>query len=162
MSKRATMNNVNTIHRTGLTLAASLALLGLSSVAGASEEFPTELREAAGLDCTPVCSVCHTQDPGSSGTASTEFALAMVDAGLTAGKPETLAPAWEAVSGEEESGAAGAGADLDFDFPCQAEVKYGCGVEPTSQKPSGSQGLVWPVLLAAFGLLVAFRRRVVD
>lgn len=142
-------------------------LLSYPGVASASPAFPTALREAAGLDCTPVCSVCHTTDPGTSGTASKPFALAMRDAGLEAGDESTVASAFEVLDpdgdgvpefeGGDTSGAAGATGTTAF--PCQAEVKYGCGV--TSSAPQTPSGTAYLLLAGLLALGVSLRRRLV-
>ena len=153
-------------------IAAAVLLLGVSlpSVASASEEFPTELRAAANLSCTPTCSVCHEQDPGSQGTASKEFAVAMshpelLDDRLVAGKPETVATAYDRLDPDGDrivvfTNGAGEQVELNLlEAPCQAEVDYGCSVE-SKPKPAGSAGWWTPLLLSALGLGIYARRRV--
>jgi MYXO-CTERM domain-containing protein len=137
-------------------------LLSYSTVALASPDFPTALRDAAGLDCTPVCSVCHTTEPGTSGTASKAFALAMRDAGLEAGDANTVGPAFAVLDPDgdgvpEFEGTAGETETTDF--PCQAEVQYGCGMAsaPSPTKPSRS---VHFLLVGLLALGISLRRRI--
>ena len=153
---------------THILIAGAMSWLAVSgpTVASASPAFPTALRDAAGLECTPVCSVCHTSDPGTSGTASKPFAIAMVEAGLVAADASTVGPAFEELDpdgdgvpefeGGTASGTAGASGNV---FPCQAEVRYGCGVspKPASSNSSSSGHLLWVGLLA---LGVGLRRRI--
>ncbi len=53
-------------------LLAGIGVLGgmalVSERAQASEEFPAALQEAAGLPCTPSCTVCHGKTPGDAGS----------------------------------------------------------------------------------------------
>lgn len=173
MSKTRTTRNAPmktlTARRAVRPIFAVALLLGvtLPSLALASEEFPTELRAAANLECTPTCSVCHEQDPGSQGTASKEFAVAMrVDGGLVSGKPETVAPAYERLDPDGDRVvvfANGAGEQVELDLtevPCQAEVDYGCSIE-SLPKSAGLAGWWTPFLLSALGLAIYARRRIV-
>jgi MYXO-CTERM domain-containing protein len=143
------------------SFAALVLLLGvaLPRPAAASDEFPTELREAAGLDCTPTCTTCHTTDPGQAGTATTSFARAMILEGLVPQRPETVLQAFADIDPDGD----GSYVDpddstktIEIDFECQAEVDYGCSVE---SKPSGSSAWWLPLLLASLGLGVYARRR---
>lgn len=135
---------------------------GWPALASASPAFPYALRDAADLECTPVCSVCHTVDPGTRGTATKPFATAMVEAGLRVGDESSVAPAFEVLDpdgdGVPEFEGGEASTVEDF-FPCQAEVKYGCGVSPktTSPSSSGSAHLLW---VGLFALGIGLRRRI--
>lgn len=158
-------------------LAFGLGVSAIAQLAGASSEFPTELREIAAMDCKPACTVCHTTNPGALGTANQPFADAMQDAGLVAGDVDSVALAYMALDDTLDSDGDGATdkAELEAEgasdpnvagagFPCDAEVRYGCGVhaQPT---PRASHPLAWLWLLAlGAGALVgrrflAFSRR---
>jgi MYXO-CTERM domain-containing protein len=158
--------------RTWGALLGAIVLLGVTS-ASASPEFPAELKEAAGMDCKPACTICHTTNPGSAGTADQSFAIAMVDAGLLPGKPDTVAKAFDnlgdvdsdgdetsdvdelTAEGASDPSAPGVGA------PCAAEVRYGCAAGAESSAPRNLGTLLWPLLLAAVGLGVWARRRTI-
>lgn len=174
MSKTRTTRNAPmktlTAYRAVRPTFAVVLLLGVSlpGAASASEEFPTELRAAANLSCTPVCSVCHEQDPGSQGTATKEFAVAMqLDGGLVSGKPETVAPAYERFDPDGDrivvfTNGAGDQVELNLlEVPCQAEVDYGCSLADSKPKKAGSAGWWTPFLLSALGLGIFARRRLV-
>lgn len=52
-------------------LASITVLAGVAFAAGrahASEEFPGALQQAAGMPCTPSCTVCHGKTPGDAGS----------------------------------------------------------------------------------------------
>ena len=66
-------------------VASLLSVLTFASPSLASPAFPNAVREAANMSCTPSCTVCHTVDPGVSGTATKSFAMAMRAAKLFAG-----------------------------------------------------------------------------
>lgn len=138
-----------------LTRAGIFAVLVLAPHASfASPTFPAELEKAAQLDCTPACISCHTTEPGVSGSANQPFADAMQANGLTAGKPDTLAPAYAAVLVEQST--LPPEEQLDLNFPCEADILYGCGAHIAPEAPSP----IWPWLFASsvLAVLVTTRR----
>lgn len=60
------MQTTNSLRR----FIAGVSLVGavlLSSLAEARPEVPGELQEAAGMKCVPLCTMCHTTNPGQAG-----------------------------------------------------------------------------------------------
>ncbi len=84
--------------------AASFAFVTLlfPALADASPEFVGELQEQLQMQCTPRCSVCHTSNPGSAGTATQPFAVTMKNAGLAPGDIDTVGPALESLKGPDK------------------------------------------------------------
>ncbi len=155
----------------------SVLLTGTSAFA--SPEFPAELREVAGMDCTPACTVCHTVNPGRARTAEQPFALSMTDKDLlgddvlVADDVESLAAAYAALPDDHDSDRDGVpdkeelesegASDPSVDgvgTPCAAEIKYGCGGQIA--RPTSAPWHLGPALLFSSGLLslLFFRRRV--
>lgn len=159
------MKNLS-VGRSSFAVLSLLLGVALPRAAAASEEFPTELRAVADLECTPTCTVCHTSDPGTNGTATKPFAMAMKntnlgDNKLVAAKPETVAKAYEALDPDgdgEFPDPADAEKTLKLTYECQAEIDYGCAVAPKPEK-GGSASWWTPLLLSALGLSVYARRR---
>lgn len=155
--------------RTARALFGAVVLFGSTS-AQASPEFPAALQEAAGMDCRPACTICHTTNPGTSGSASQTFAITMVDAGLAPGDPDTVEAAFDNL-GETDSDGDGT-SDVDeltaegasdpsapgVGAPCAAEIRYGCAAASQAAPPSNWGSLLWPLLIAALGLGVWARR----
>jgi hypothetical protein len=162
----------------------SVSVLGSVGIAQASPEFPAELKEVAGMDCKPACTICHTTNPGSSGTAEQPFAITMSELGLNPGDTDSVRTAFEELqrlsSGNSGMGGAGPGIDSDGDgtsdvdeltadgasdpsargvgAPCAAEILYGCSaVEEPAPRDSDSH-LVWTLLIFALGLGLWVRR----
>lgn len=157
-------------------LAPLLLICAASSPAAASEEFPAALQEAAGMECTPSCTVCHEVDPGVSGTANKAFAEAMSLAGLVRTQPDTVAPAYGALPADLDSDGDGfldkeeltpTSGDASSDpnnadsIPgegpsiCTAEILYGCGAQVASGKAQDSSA-PWALLALALSA-VAWR-----
>jgi uncharacterized protein (TIGR03382 family) len=138
---------------------AALALL-VSGSAGASSNFPGEIRSQLALSYTPDCTLCHAGTP-SIGTATTPFATSMRARGLVAGSLSSLDTALAALEAEKT--------DSDHDgVPDIEELKastdpnvaggslvqptYGC-FNVTGQGPGSAS------TLAALGVLVLSVRR---
>ena len=165
-----------------LLLAALLAQCLWVGSAEAYAEFPSAMRAHLDMSCTPSCSVCHTVDPGSQGTATKPFADALRAAGTGfpgGGEPEDVEEALDALPGNTNSdgddqfdleelrstpatdpnvgtpGAAGLGPSI-----CAAVVEYGCGAHmasrPSSSVPGGPWG--WGFLGLGIGLILMARR----
>lgn len=145
---------------------AALGTLSQSGAALASPPFPSALRAAADMECTPSCAVCHTTDPGRSGTAGKGFAIAMAPQGTD---EDALFTAYENLADDVDTDADGvpdkaelmASPPTDPNAPgeasiCTGEVEYGCGAHVASVPQKGNG---WPWLLAGVsGLCVAFLR----
>src|SRR5690606_35792691 len=91
--------------RRSLMVTSVLTVLSFAGPSFAYPEYPNAVREAASMSCTPSCTLCHTVDPGVSGTASQPFATVMMDAdpGVLLGKPEAIAPAYAALMADLDS-----------------------------------------------------------
>lgn len=162
------------------SLAPLLVLCFWSGKAAASEQFPSELRDVAGMECVPSCTVCHEVDPGVAGTATKDFAVAMYDAGLRPGETDTVQIAYDALPEDLDSDGDGfldkeelapTGGELSSDpnnpdstpgdgpSICTAEILYGCGAQVASGSTSNT-GALWALLSLAFGAVVwRFGRR---
>jgi hypothetical protein len=53
------------------------------AAATASNVYPTELADIAGMPCVPTCTVCHETNGGGTGTVSRAFGQAVMARGLT-------------------------------------------------------------------------------
>ncbi len=69
---------------------AGLGAFLVASSAHAEPEFPAAIQTAAGIPCSPPCTLCHTTSPGTLATATKAFALTLLGNGLIPGKPETM------------------------------------------------------------------------
>jgi hypothetical protein len=73
-----------------------LVVLLFPAAAHASKSFPGELKDALGLECAPMCTLCHVDEAGGRGRVDKRFGLAMMETGgLEALHPELIAPALE-------------------------------------------------------------------
>jgi hypothetical protein len=159
---------------TALHVSAFVALVSGVNAASASPEFPAELQSVVEMDCRPACTVCHTSNPGTNGTATQPFALSMKEAGLKAADVDSVAVAYNALPEDVDSDGDGStdqeeltrggvsdpnvddpATDLDGS-PCAAEVRYGCSSH--AAQPPLSSHLGWVFLIALGGLTVFGRR----
>src|SRR3954465_14126132 len=63
----------------------------------ASEVFPGAIQEAADMQCVPICTLCHTTNPGNANSWQTKkLPLALVGHGVVAGDADSLKRAWAA------------------------------------------------------------------
>lgn len=77
----------------------------LISVAHASAVYPTTVASDLGMPCVPQCTLCHTDNLGGVGTITTEFGLALVDAGLAGGaQTDLIGPALDAMAAADSDG----------------------------------------------------------
>lgn len=67
-----------------------LTLLAAAPLAFATPGLVTDLSDAAGMPCTPPCTVCHATNAGGGGTVTQPFGVALVDAGLLANDTPSL------------------------------------------------------------------------
>ena len=122
-------------------------LITLTLAALASPTFPVIVANEVDMPCTPSCVLCHATAAGGSGTASQDFAFAMLAAGLVQADDATVPPALAAVA-ETESDVDGDGlTDIEalglgrnpnidgVDFCSVPLAQYGCF-------PSESGGLL--------------------
>ncbi len=137
----------------------------LIATAQASPSYPAEVESQLGMPCAPQCTLCHEGTPGT-GTATSAFATAMRDRGLTGGT--NMSALHAALQGMDADGVDSDGdgvTDIDEltvgDNPnggdpfCSAGgqstgPRYGCAAVP---------GTGWAPALLAFGLGAALRRR---
>jgi hypothetical protein len=123
----------------------------------ASDEFPVELQKASAFACVPACITCHTTEPGTERTATQPFAVAMQAHGLTAGEPESVQPAYDAVVAEQALLPEDDPNKLDLNFPCEADVLYGCGAH-VAPRPLDTTW-AWILSLVSVSAWVFTRRR---
>jgi hypothetical protein len=141
----------------------SLATLA-AAPAQASPDYPAELRKAAALSCVPQCIVCHTTNPGESGTALQPFSLAMRQKGLLPGSPATLSVAYEALKADPNPDYVAmierleSGYNPNYD-PALGQLlcgpTYGCGAHIAKAPPKPFDAFAWA--LGAVALLVTAR-----
>jgi len=62
---------------TGLALFSALALTAGASAA--SPNFPSVVRDHVPMQCTPDCTICHTESPGTAGSAKKAFAETLMN-----------------------------------------------------------------------------------
>src|SRR5882724_4666686 len=63
----------------------------------ASEVFPGAIQEAAGMSCVPICTLCHTTNPGNASSWTTKkLPLQLVAHGVRPGDADSLKNAWAA------------------------------------------------------------------
>ncbi len=163
--------------RSSLSLAAGLWGLAMGGVllsstsALASPSYPSVLQEIAVMECTPKCTVCHTTNPGTSGTASQPFALSLRKVGLSGGSNEAaLRESYAALGEEVDSDLDGKTDKLELGSsptadpseagvgePCVAPLAYGCGAHVAPSNP-GTNHWTWSLLFALLSLGVLSRR----
>jgi MYXO-CTERM domain-containing protein len=150
-----------------------IALFSVIGVGGAraraSEEFPTAIREAAGMPCTPSCVICHGVDPGDANTFTRrELGLTMFTYGTrkhdtaklkasyaayTSGQPPAVGMANLAAAPHVAAALRGGLDPLTGDDVCIPS--YGCGAHVASQAPPrDAWSALWVVGLMALGALV--------
>lgn len=142
-------------------------IFGLSSVAQAKREFPSEIQSDLGLTYQVPCSVCHIKDNTGSSTPITPFARALRARGLTGDNASLLTALAQLDADQVDSDGDGvtdinelkAGTDPNSSANASLindqEPGYGCGGSP----PTGRDG--GPALgsvLALAWLLVQRRR----
>ncbi|MGC4094264.1 MAG: hypothetical protein QM756_41415 [Polyangiaceae bacterium] len=140
-------------------------MLSSASPAFASPEYPSALRSMAGMSCAPQCTVCHTVNPGRSGTAVQPFALALRKLGLLPGTVTTLNESFGKLKADTSAEAMAMVQALDNDFDPNYDMSlgqlacgpsYGCGAHVAKAPPRSLDGLAWA--LGAVALFVSARR----
>jgi hypothetical protein len=152
-------------------LAFGVALVIWHRPVDASQSFPTELASAAGMPCTPACTVCHRDNEGGSGTVVQPFGIAMfLRGGVQSAKPETVAPAFERIRAELEAGDSDkdqvsdlrelvAGTDPNvYGAVSLCIPEYGCGAHVAKSPPRDVRG-PFALLLAGLAVVGLLRRQ---
>jgi uncharacterized protein (TIGR03382 family) len=137
------------------------------SPAGAEEEFPGALTDAADMECVPTCLMCHTVNPGTASSWARKPLGIALGAPITAAKQsgadavEAFNTAWASYAAANAENVAlikrgiEPGAMQDVCGP-----KYGCGATfAPSRGVSGSSATIVAALSLAAGLWVMRRRR---
>lgn len=153
-----------------------------SGDASAHPEFPTGLRKALDMSCTPSCTVCHETDPGNASNAKKDFAdvLRDIDGFPGAGKQEDVENAINQLPDnintdgddrtDKEELRTNPPTDPNFGVAsdpmiygenmCAGEVEYGCGAHLASlPRRSGDRTWGWALFGLGLGLILTARRR---
>jgi hypothetical protein len=142
-------------------LALAAAVSAVCGVSRAEEPFPAAMQDAAGLDCTPACLLCHTTNPGEAGTwAGKKFGVYMATHGVTKGSgASAVANAYNAYKADPAQ-AQGAmrlanGQDPDTGLDLCVGPTYGCGAHVAAKTPpNDASALLWIAAAMAVGALV--------
>lgn len=157
------------IHRPVVLGSAFLLVLLACANAQASPSFPGELESQLDMPCAPACTVCHRDARGGVGTAVQPFAQSMILGGLVLKKPESIAPALQAVRtnliDSDNDGATDVDELARGDNPNQEGegvlcVTYGCAGNVAARAPA--EGVAWLcslVLAVLLGSRVGMSRR---
>ncbi len=161
--------------------AAFLAIVFWGARVSASPEYPTIIQAELEMECPPVCTTCHTVDPGVSGTASRPFAQTLKGFGLVEQDEDSLVDALEEMratatdsdadsftdesellsSPPSDPNDGGATPSMPGTGICDAQVNYGCGAS-ISKSTSRDFETSWSSLaLLALMLTITRVRRVV-
>jgi hypothetical protein len=151
----------------GLAVVGSVALAPLQALA--SEVFPGAIQEAANMKCVPLCTLCHTSNPGNNSTwQSKTLPLQLVGHGVVAGDADSLKAAWAkflidpdpaavppavraAIVAQVAAGQDQTGADI-------CGPTYGCGAHIAKQQ-AAPRDLTGPLWIVGAVVIGALRRR---
>lgn len=134
--------------------------------AWASSSYPGDVESELGMDCVPLCTLCHETNGGGTGTVTQEFGMAMMDRGLVGGgNASSLVSALSAMTTDgvdsdadgtidTDELSAGLNPNGDTDYcavggPEPLVAKYGCF--NSAQAPASALGIFASFL--AFGLV---------
>ncbi|MFZ5889917.1 MAG: hypothetical protein ACOY0T_02525 [Myxococcota bacterium] len=144
-----------------LPLLAFACVLG-ASTAKASPDYPAALSEAAGMQCVPQCTVCHTVNPGVSGTAKQPFAIAMIGHSLLPGNADLVGVAFNNLKNDSAPQYQAMVSALEKNFDPNYDESlgqlacgptYGCGAHVAKSPPRDFGALAWALgALALFGV----------
>lgn len=163
--------HASVLRRTRATLSIAIAAtLGLAATqASASPEFPAALSKAAEMKCVPQCTVCHTTNPGQSGTARQPFAIAMIGHGLLPGNPMLVDVAFTALKNDQNPTYQAMVTALTGNFDPNYDASlgqlacgpsYGCGAHVAKAPPRDLSVFGWVLgALALFGIGQRVRTR---
>lgn len=151
---------------------AALALAVVAALASprraqAEEPFPEAVQGAAGLDCVPSCTLCHTTNPGMKGTwVGKAFGRYIASKGIAvAGTPPSAVAAAVTTflsDPEQTLGAARLKSGLDPDTGLSlCGPTYGCGARVAKRAPQDDwSGLTFVGGAMLFGVLLRrYKRR---
>jgi MYXO-CTERM domain-containing protein len=138
--------------------------LFVSTPARASEVFPGALQEAAGMQCVPVCLMCHTTNPGNSTSWTKQLGVGLRLQGASKGDADSLKAAYRKYAADPANAAALAdikagrepGAHVDVCGPI-----YGCAVYVAKEAaaPRDFTGPLWAVGAMVAARLLRRRRK---
>jgi hypothetical protein len=144
-------------------------LLGLAALwstpAQASEVFPGALQEAAGMQCVPVCLMCHTTNPGTAGTWTRPLGAALFNGGMRKGDTDSLKRAYKAFAANPANAAAVADIQAGREPGQHVDVCgpiYGCSVPMIAKQPAQPRdytAALWVVSAVTVGGILRRRRK---
>jgi len=141
-----------------------VAATAVTSNAAAVHEFAAAIQAKYNLSYNVPCRLCHIQGTTGAGSVQTPFGISMLAHGLTQDR-STLNPALDALDAQNVDSDGDGVTDIneikedsDPNTPLSASLSsgaptYGCATA------GGVCRRGWPVVAAAMGLLLAFRRR---
>jgi hypothetical protein len=157
------------------SLVVGVAVVGCTALAPrralASEVFPGAIQEAANMQCVPICTLCHTTNPGNATSWQTKkLPLALKAHGVVARDADSLKKAWAAYLADTNPATADptvrqlivdqvkAGKDQTGADICGPS--YGCGAHiATKAPPSNLSAPLWVVGAIAVGGFLRRRKR---
>ena len=166
------MNTSNSVRSLWL----GVALVGITSLssapARASEVFPGALQEAADMQCVPLCTMCHTSNPGNAQTWSAKklpgalatATNAQMEAILKPGDAASLRAAYAVYAANPDNAGNVANIKKGIDPQYLTNVcgpTYGCAVriEKEAAAPRDFSGPLWIVGAVVAGGILRRRRK---
>jgi hypothetical protein len=146
----------------------SVLAIGLSpGVSHASPEFPGAILEAADMKCVPVCTLCHTSNPGTATTWQQKaLPRALASRGVHEGDADSLKAAWNKYMNDaavpladRQAVAAAVKAGKDQYGTDVCGPTYGCGAHIAQHAPPrDSTAPLWILGAALVGGLLRRRK----
>ncbi len=166
------MQTSRIVHTAVVAMAATLGVVAWPQPTRAEEVFPGALQEAAGLNCAPSCTVCHTTNPGTAGTFTKKLGFAVFNRGARPGSGEEGLKMAYAKLVEDAKGTgmpameaadlvAKLQAGLDPESGAElCQITYGCGARIAKDEPRDDwSGLLFVAGAMGFGALLRRTKR---
>jgi len=145
-------------------LSVLLAALSVPGVARAEPPFPEAIQQAAGLECTPQCTLCHTDPNGGPNWANKKVGIAIGTNGVHKGSSgDDVKKAYAAIEAKAKMGDPAAAlvvnsltASKDPDTgEAICQITYGCGAHVAKTTPRDDwSGLLFVAGAMLFGAIL--------